>query len=56
MESYFDWAILLNMRLVAAGPLKTIYNSENLMKAFGQKGGLLEEAFLYAKGKQEGTK
>ena len=56
VESYFDWAILLNMRLVAAGPLKEIYNSENLMKAFGQKGGLLEEAFLYAKGKQEGTK
>ncbi len=56
VESYFDFAILLNMRLVACGPLKNIYSSENLMKAFGQKGGLLEEAFLAAKGKQEGTK
>ncbi len=56
VENYFNFAILLNMRLVAAGPLKEIYNSDNLMKTFGQKGGLLEEAFLYAKGKQEGTK
>lgn len=56
VESYFDFAILLNMRLVAAGSLKEIYHSDNLMKTFGQKGGLLEEAFLYAKGKQEGTK
>ncbi len=56
VESYFDWAILLNMRIVAAGPLRETFNSKNLVKAFGQKAGLLEEAFLYAKEKAEGTK
>lgn len=56
VESYFDWVILLNMRLVGVGALEKVYNKENLVKTFGQKGGLLEEAFLYAQEKQEGTK
>jgi manganese/zinc/iron transport system ATP- binding protein len=56
VESYFNWTILLNMRIVASGPIKESFNSANLVKAFGQKGGLLEEAFLFAKEKEEGTK
>ena len=56
VESYFDWTILLNMRLIGSGTLKEVYTPANLMKAYGQKGTLLEEAFLYAKGKEEGTK
>ena len=34
------------MRLVAAGPMKEVYSAENVVKAFGQKGQLLEEAFF----------
>jgi manganese/zinc/iron transport system ATP- binding protein len=54
VESYFDYAILLNMRLIAAGPLKEVFKEENLLKAFGQKEGLLEEAFLKQRVRQEG--
>ena len=54
VESYFDYAILLNMRLIAAGPLKEVFRKENLLKAFGQKEGLLEEAFLKQRVRQEG--
>jgi manganese/zinc/iron transport system ATP- binding protein len=54
VESYFDYAILLNMRLIAAGPLKEVFKKENLLKAFGQKEGLLEEAFLKQRVRQEG--
>jgi manganese/zinc/iron transport system ATP- binding protein len=54
VESYFDYAILLNMRLIAAGGLREVFNSENLIKTFGGKGGLFDKVFLYAKEKEEG--
>lgn len=56
VENYFDWVILLNMRLVASGSLKEAFTSENLIKAFGQKVGLFEQALLDAKNKEEGIK
>ena len=46
VEQYFNYAVMLNMRLVAAGPMKEVYSAENVVKAFGQKGQLLEEAFF----------
>jgi len=54
VESYFDYAILLNMRLVAFGKLSEVFNSENLVKTFGGRGGLFEKAFLHAKEREEG--
>jgi manganese/zinc/iron transport system ATP- binding protein len=54
VENYFSHAILLNMRLIASGPLKEVFREENLLKAFGQKEGLLEEAFLKQRVKEEG--
>lgn len=54
VESYFDYAILLNMRLVSAGKVSEVFHSENLVKTFGGKGGLFEKAFLQAKEKEEG--
>lgn len=32
---YFDWVVLLNVRLVAAGPVSEIFNAENLLKTYG---------------------
>lgn len=44
VPQYFDWTVLLNMRVVAAGPTKEIFNQENLRKTYGGKLSLLSEA------------
>ncbi|MCC5788354.1 MAG: ABC transporter ATP-binding protein [Opitutales bacterium] len=41
---YFDHVILLNMRVVAAGPTAEVFHNENLQKTYGGKMPLLEEA------------
>ena len=35
VAEYFDWVILLNMRLVAVGPTREVFTVENLQKAYG---------------------
>ncbi len=40
---YFDFLVLLNMRLVAAGPTKDVFTEDNLQKTYGGKLTLLEE-------------
>jgi manganese/zinc/iron transport system ATP- binding protein len=35
VKEYFDWVLLLNMRLIAAGPVETTFTHENLQKAYG---------------------
>jgi manganese/zinc/iron transport system ATP- binding protein len=32
---YFDWLVLLNVRLIATGPLATTFTEENLVKTYG---------------------
>lgn len=44
VSQYFDWLILLNMRVVEAGPTQTVFHKENLKKTYGGKLTLLEEA------------
>jgi manganese/zinc/iron transport system ATP- binding protein len=41
---YFDHLILLNMRVVAAGPTKDVFTTENLQKTYGGKLTLLDQA------------
>lgn len=43
VESYFDWLILLNLRLVAAGPTKEVFTQEMLEETYGGKLTLLTE-------------
>ena len=40
---YFDWLILLNMRLVACGPTEEVFNSSLLEETYGGKLTLLSE-------------
>lgn len=40
---YFDFTVLLNMRLVAAGATKEVFTQANLQKTYGGKLTLLEE-------------
>ena len=44
VPQYFDWTVLLNMRVVASGPTKDVFTQENLRKTYGGKLSLLSEA------------
>lgn len=44
VAQYFDWVILLNMRVVASGPVAETFTEENLQKTYGGKLTLLAEA------------
>lgn len=43
VPEYFDYLVLLNMRLVAAGRTEEVFTQENLQKTYGGKLTLLEE-------------
>ena len=44
VAEYFDEVLLLNMRVVAAGPVQTTFTQDNLRKTYGGKLTLLSEA------------
>lgn len=44
VPEYFDHVILLNMRVVAAGPVAQVFTEENLQKTYGGRLTLLSEA------------
>jgi manganese/zinc/iron transport system ATP- binding protein len=43
VEDYFDDVLLMNMRLVASGPVKDVFTPENLRKTYGGKLALLDQ-------------
>ena len=45
VPTYFDYVVLMNMRLVAHGPTVQVFTEENLKKTYGGKLTLLSEAF-----------
>jgi len=44
VRDYFDYVILLNMRLIACGPVDTTFTNENLQKTYGGRLTILDEA------------
>ena len=44
VKTYFDNIIMLNMRLVAAGPTSLVFTDENLRRTYGGRLTLLDEA------------
>jgi manganese/zinc/iron transport system ATP- binding protein len=44
VPQYFDWTVLLNMRVVAAGPTDEVFTQENLRRTYGGKLTLLTQA------------
>lgn len=46
VSRYFDWVVLLNMRVVASGPTARIFTRENLEKTYGGRLSLLNDAAL----------
>lgn len=43
VSTYFDWLIMLNLRLVASGPIDKVFNQEMLEETYGGKLTLLTE-------------
>ena len=41
VSTYFDWMVLLNVRLVDQGPIQEVYTAENLRAAYGGQIALL---------------
>jgi len=44
VRDYFDHVILLNMRLIASGPVETTFTNENLHTTYGGRLTILDEA------------
>lgn len=42
VRSYFDWLVVLNVRIIAQGPVSEVYNAANLREAYGGQIALLE--------------
>lgn len=56
VESYFDWIILLNMRLIAYGPAQEFFTPYYLNATYGKSYALFDEALKLSQQKQAGFK
>lgn len=56
VERYFDWTILLNMRLIAYGPTKEVFTPFYLNATYGKSYALFDEALKLSQQKQTGVK
>jgi manganese/zinc/iron transport system ATP- binding protein len=54
VDSYFDWVVVLNTRLVACGPTKEVFNSDTLNAAYGKSYALFDEALRLSQAKHVG--
>ncbi|WGF87424.1 metal ABC transporter ATP-binding protein [Marinivivus vitaminiproducens] len=48
VRSYFDWLAILNVRVIAQGPVREVYTADNLRKAYGGQIALLERGGVAA--------
>ncbi len=44
VRKYFDWLVILNLRLVACGAVNDVFNAKMLRQAYGENYVLLDEA------------
>ncbi len=54
VDHYFDWVIMLNIRLVASGKTCSVFTKENLNSCYGKSYALFDEALKISKNKQQG--
>ncbi len=55
-KAYFDWIIMLNMRLVASGPTSEVFTDEMLQKTYGGKLNILTQLGEIIKGQSFPTR
>jgi len=56
VHEYYDWVVLLNMRLIAAGPVDEVFTTENLHLTYGGRLAILEQAATSLLRKQRGAR
>ncbi|MBI5273760.1 MAG: metal ABC transporter ATP-binding protein [Chlamydiales bacterium] len=54
VKKFFDWAVLLNTRLIAYGPMKDVFSMENLRETYENKEEILERALMLSSEKMQG--
>lgn len=54
VERYFDWIILLNMRLIACGSVVEVFNPDTLNMTYGKSYALFDEALKLSQSKTTG--
>lgn len=54
VESYFDWTIMLNMRLIACGKTTEVFNTDTIKIAYGKSYALFDEALKLSQVKTKG--
>lgn len=54
VERYFDWLIILNMRLIASGKTEDVFTPEHLNAAYGKSYALFDEALKLSQKKNSG--
>lgn len=54
VESYYDHVVMVNMRLVACGPVRENFNAANIEKTYGRDSGLFGEVSRLAQHKTSG--
>jgi manganese/zinc/iron transport system ATP- binding protein len=55
VREYFDWVVLLNMRLVAAGPVAQVFTPDHLNATYGGRLAILERAATTLLREQRGS-
>jgi len=53
-REYFDWVVLLNTRVIAAGPAREVLTHERLRETYGGRLAILDEAAQRLQGVQRG--
>ncbi|MBS4164432.1 Manganese transport system ATP-binding protein MntB [Candidatus Protochlamydia amoebophila] len=56
VESYFNWVIMLNVRLITCGPVEDVFIPQNLHATYGKSYALFDEALKLSLQKQTGLK
>jgi manganese/zinc/iron transport system ATP- binding protein len=56
VENYFDWVVLLNLRLIAFGEKQQFFTSQYLHATYGKSYALFDEALKLSQQKQTGIK
>lgn len=54
VESYFDWMIMLNMRLIACGTREEVFNPDTLNMTYGKSYALFDEVLRLSQHKTKG--
>lgn len=55
VESHFDWVVMLNMRLVANGPIREVFTQDLIHECYGRTDIFLDEAARLSRQRSSGT-